>query len=142
MSKAYREVYEILKYIPTSEKKKISSDLLKTIEKNMDMEYEFKITDIKNFEKQEVLPETKALLAVLYRDCWATPAEKSSILEKEKQEIQAYKIEQEKKNDLENLLVRTKNNRQEEATTSMVTTSNESSLISRLLLKIKAIFRK
>ena len=35
-SKAYKEVYEILKYVPEEEVKKIPKDLIDTIQKNMD----------------------------------------------------------------------------------------------------------
>ena len=37
--KAYKEVYEILKYVPKEDLSKISQDLLKTIEYNMDKTY-------------------------------------------------------------------------------------------------------
>ena len=143
MPKAYREVFEILKYIPANEKEKISSELLKTIEENMDLEYEFKIEDVANFQKQELLPETKAFLAVLYRDCWATAEEKSNILEKEKVQMEEYKLKQEANYDIANVINKAKLNK---ASTEVIVTNKpvvrQQNVFLRLVEKIKELFRK
>ena len=93
--KAYKEVYEILKYVPKEDLSKIPQDLLKTIEYNMDKTYDYKIQENLEFEEQPMLNETKAILAVLYRDYWASEDEKARILEKQKYDIK--KAEQKKK---------------------------------------------
>lgn len=94
-AKAYNEVIEILKRIPESDKEKIPKEIYQALEDNMDKEYLFKLEQDKNFEEQELLTETKAILTIFYRDYWATPEIKAKILAKQANEL--IKIEQEKK---------------------------------------------
>lgn len=83
-AKAYKEVIEILKYMPKDSVNKIPTDLLDTFKKNMDKNYEFKVDISKNLEEQNILEETRAIFANIYRDYWATPYEKDIIQRKEK----------------------------------------------------------
>lgn len=94
-AKAYNEVIEILKRIPESDKEKIPKEIYQALEDNMDKEYLFKLEQDKNFEEQELLTETKAILTIFYRDYWATPEIKAKILAKQANEL--IKNEQEKK---------------------------------------------
>ena len=66
--KAYVEVLEILKYIPAEEKKKIPYDIIETLKNKADLNYVFKIDFNLPFEKQNLLNETKSILANFYRD--------------------------------------------------------------------------
>ena len=70
--KAYVEVLEILKYIPAEEKKKIPYDIIETLKNKADLNYVFKVDFNLPFEKQNLLNETKSILANFYRDYWAT----------------------------------------------------------------------
>lgn len=92
---AYRELYEILKYIPKEEYEKLPSELIKTIKENMDEEYVFVINWNEDFEKQKLLYETKLLLAAIFKDYLANKEEKNAILQKER-EIKL--LEEKKKN--------------------------------------------
>ncbi len=83
-SKAYKQVIEILKYVPQESVDKIPQEMINTFKINMDNEYNFKIDINKSFEEQDVLEETKAILANIFRDYWATSEQKQRILEKEK----------------------------------------------------------
>ena len=83
-AKAYREVYEILMIVPVESLKKIPDDIIETLKVKRDLEYDFSIDITKSLEEQDLLRETKAILANLYRDYWATPTEKQKIIEKEK----------------------------------------------------------
>ncbi len=82
--KAYKQVIEILKYVPQEIVDKIPKKMIKTFKTNMDDKYDFKIDISKSFEEQDILEETKAILANIFRDYWATPEQKERILEKEK----------------------------------------------------------
>lgn len=94
--KAYKEVIEILKYVPKESVKKIPQTMLNTFNAKMDNTYNFSIDINKSFEEQELLEETKAILANIFRDYWATPYQKERIQAKERYDWQ--KIEEEKKN--------------------------------------------
>lgn len=93
--KAYKEVIEILKYVPKESVNKIPKSMLDTFNAKMDNNYEFFIDTNKGIEEQELLEETKAILANIFRDYWATPYQKERILEKERYDRQ--KIEEEKR---------------------------------------------
>lgn len=82
--KAYKQVIEILKYVPQESVDKIPQEMIKTFKANMDDKYDFRIDINKTFEEQDLLEETKAILANIFRDYWATPEQKERILEKEK----------------------------------------------------------
>ncbi len=94
-SKSYRELYEIIKYLPIEEKNKIPKKFMNEIKSKMDINYDYKVEHIKDFENQKMLDETRCLLAVVYRDYLATKEEKEEILKKDKEEL--FEIEQEKR---------------------------------------------
>lgn len=94
--KAYKEVVEILKYVPKESVDKIPQNMINTFNAKMDNSYNFSIDINKSFEDQELLEETKAILANIFRDYWATPYQKERIQAKERYDWQ--KIEEEKKN--------------------------------------------
>lgn len=85
--KAYRELYEIFKYMPHEEVGKIPKAFLNKIEEKMDQNYEYKVIHIKDFQNQNMLRETRAILAVLYRDYWADEEEKARIKNQEQIEF-------------------------------------------------------
>ena len=94
--KAYKEVIEILKYVPQESVNKIPKTMLETFEKKMDKDYVFNVDINKSFEEQNLLEETKDIFAVIFRDYWATPYQRERIKAKEKYDRQ--KIEEEKAN--------------------------------------------
>ena len=57
--KAYKEVIEILKYVPQESVNKIPKTMLETFEKKMDKDYVFNVDINKSFEEQNLLEETK-----------------------------------------------------------------------------------
>lgn len=94
-SKAYKEVIEILNYVPQESVNKIPQTMLDTFKAKMDKSYNFQVDIDKSFEEQNLLDETKAIFANIFRDYWATPYQKEIIEAKEKYDRQ--KAEEEKK---------------------------------------------
>lgn len=94
--KAYKEVIEILKYVPQESINKIPKTMLETFENKMDRSYEFTVDINKTFKEQDLLDETKAIFANIFRDYWATPYQRKRIKEKEDYDRQI--IEEEKAN--------------------------------------------
>lgn len=95
--KAYKEVIEILKYVPEKSVNKIPQTMLDTFKAKMDKEYNFIVDINKAFEEQELLEETKAIFANIFRDYWATPYQKERIEAKEEYDRQQIeKLKQEK----------------------------------------------
>lgn len=95
--KAYKEVIEILYYVPRESVDKIPQKMIDTFKAKMDNEYNFKIDINKSFEEQNLLKETKAILANIFRDYWATPYQKERIEAKEKYDRNKSENEKKKK---------------------------------------------
>lgn len=93
--KAYKEVIEIFKYMPIESVNKIPKEMLDMFNEKMDVEHDFKVDVNKSFEEQQLLIETKAILANIFRDYWATPEQREKIIAKEKYDIQ--KLEEAKR---------------------------------------------
>lgn len=108
--KAYKEILEILKYVPEESVKKIPQEMRDMFEKEQLKTYDFQIDTSKTFEEQELLEETKAILANIFRDYWATPYQKEKIEIKEKYDRQQSE-EQKRKRYNPNDLFKNKNNR-------------------------------
>lgn len=85
-SKAYKEIVEILKYVPEESVNKIPKEMRDMFEAEQPKTYDFQIDTEKAFEEQELLEETKAILANIFRDYWATDYQKARIIEKENQD--------------------------------------------------------
>ncbi len=79
---AYTETLTILNNINIEEYKKIPSELIDMFIKYKDTNYEYTIKET-DFEKQPILEETKIILAILFKNYWATPNQKEKIKLKE-----------------------------------------------------------
>ncbi len=94
---AYKEVIEILKYVPDKDVAKIPLEKLVFYKENMDKDYDYKIDESKEFEEQKISEITKAVLANIFRDYWATPHQKENIIAKEKLDLENLEKEKRKK---------------------------------------------
>jgi len=77
---AYSEVLEILKYISKEQYNKIPNELIKVYEENYNKNYYFKYNPEKALEEQKVLKITRIIIAILFRDYWATDEQKEKII--------------------------------------------------------------
>lgn len=134
--KAYREVYEILKYIPKEDIEKIPKDFLQTIEDNMDKEYHYKIDENKSFEEQDTLKETKAIISIIYKDYWTTPKRKQELIKIRREQRNALEHEKMKKYD-SNIIFRQK---EEIMQATLAPISKKDNFFARVLNKIKGLF--
>ena len=101
LSKAFTEVYEILKVTPIELTSKIPTKFRKIIEENRDKEYRFQLEE--PFNEKDLKEETIIILGLIYRDFLASPEEKEKLQKQDLDEIQ--KIEQEVQEQYENQLI-------------------------------------
>ena len=101
--KAYKEIVEILKYVPEESINKIPQEMRNMFEEKQLKTYDFQIDTNKTFDEQELLKETKAILANIFRDYWATPYQKEKIEAKEKYDRQKSEEKKTKKYNPHNL---------------------------------------
>ena len=65
-SKAYTELYEVIKRFSKQEQEKIPKEVIENIQNKMDKNYIWKYDDTKELEEQNFLTETKALIVEMY----------------------------------------------------------------------------
>ena len=87
---AYTEVLDILKYISKEDYEKIPKSKIKVFEENSNKNYSFIYDESKTLEEQNVSEITKAIIAILFRDYWATKEQRYIIIKKQ-QEIKEQK---------------------------------------------------
>lgn len=92
---AFKEVYEILENTDTELIEKIPNKFIEFLNSNMNVNYQTNINKDIDIDKQKLLPETEAVLALIYRSYWITNEERQEISSKVQKELQ--EIEDNKK---------------------------------------------
>lgn len=92
---AYSEVLEILNHIPKSDYNKIPNNIIEVFAINNNKNYKFSYDVNKTLNEQNVSKIAKTIIAILFRDYWATSSQREKILAKEKSDI--IKLEEEKR---------------------------------------------
>lgn len=86
---AYKEVYEILKYVPKEDLKRVPKKFMDMLEEKMNKDYKFSIDTSKDFiEEQELMLETRTILAYIFLNYWATEIQKEKVNIKFKKDIE------------------------------------------------------
>lgn len=91
---AYNEVLEILKCIPIEDYNKIPKTKIELFETNANENFVFNYNPSKTLEEQNVSKIARGIIAILFRDYWATEIQREKILNK--QRYDRIKIEEEK----------------------------------------------
>ena len=73
---AYVELYELIKYLPDDEQKKIPQTLIENLREDMNNNYVFNIKKDEDITQQNFMTETKALFVELYEKYLAKDNEK------------------------------------------------------------------
>lgn len=143
-SNAYSEVVGILDNIPTAMYKKIPTDMINVFRNKCNSNYKFEYNIYKSLDEQNISEYAKLIIAILFRDYWATEEQKQKILTKE--EYDKLKIEQEKreKYNSDNIFKKRQesyeNNEEVIQNVSMV--KYEESFITKFLNMFKRLFGK
>lgn len=138
---AYKEVIEILKYVPDEDVQKIPEEKLQFYKSNMDNEYNYKLDMTKEFEEQEMSDITKAILANIFKDYWANPYQKERIEAKEKSDMENLEEEKRKKYNPDNIF----KDRKKETTvgnTNLPVEIKKETFFKKLISFIKRLFNK
>ena len=94
-SNAYSEVLEILNHISKEDYNKVPSNMIELFTTNQNKDYRFNYNINKTLNEQNVSKIAKTIIAILFRDYWATPGQREKIIAREKYDIA--KIEEEKR---------------------------------------------
>lgn len=83
---SYSQILEILKYIPKEDYNKIPKNMIELFENNCYKESKFKYNPEKTLQEQNVTNTTKTIIAILFRDYWATTEQREKIKNVQEQE--------------------------------------------------------
>lgn len=80
---AYSEVLEILKYISKEEFNKVPQYMLEMFKNNASNENQFIYDPDKTLQEQNVSEIARTIIAILFRDYWATENQRQKILDRQ-----------------------------------------------------------
>lgn len=145
LGKAYKEIYRIIEHSDEEIKNKIPKKFLNVIKSAMSREYEPNIDYNISLNEQDLMPETFAIMAVIYRDFICSKEKRAILLENEKNELE--KIEQEKRElyNSDNIFEKRniqKENVEQEQESSVAMVDYKESFMKRVINKIKSFFHR
>jgi len=143
---AYKEVLDILKYVSKEDLNKIPTKKIEMFSKYANYDYDFEYNPEITLKEQNVSDIAQTIIAILFRDYWATSEQREKILRKEKYDMQLleeYKKERYNSNIIFNNKYKTNNCSSEENNqeTAVVDVSNIK-WYKKIWRKIKNLFRK
>lgn len=141
---AYKEVYVILNYINKEELEKIPQSFMDMLQKNMSKDYEFEIDASVDFEEQNLLKETKVILAYMFLNYWGTEEQRVRIERKFRNDI-AKEERQKTKYDSKDLFSNKISSNASQSIhkneeTKMIV-YKEKNILSRFICKLKKLFK-
>lgn len=140
---AYSEVLQILKYVPDEDVDKIPKDMLEMFEDNSNKDFTFDYDPEKTLQEQNVSKTARYIIAIIYRDYWATKEQREKIIEKEKHDLRVIEEQKKEKYSIDNIF---KNNSSEDLHDNAKDESNLQALVEykkpTLWSRIKEVFRK
>lgn len=94
---AYSEVLEILKHISKEDYEKIPKSKIELYKTNANKDYVFNYNPTKTLDEQNVSKIAKGIIAILFRDYWATPEQREKIIRKQNNDRIQIEMEKTKK---------------------------------------------
>jgi len=139
---AYYEVLEILKCIPKKDYEKIPKEKINLFETNANKDYIFDYDPDKTLQEQNVSKIARTIIAILFRDYWATEEQRDKI--KAFQNNKRYQIEEEKKQKYEVFKNKTNiaNTKEIEKTEKIQLVEYKENIFKRILVFFKKMFGK
>lgn len=145
---AYSEVLEIINYISEEDYNKIPKEIIDVFNKNKNNRYRFRYDMRKTLDEQKVSKKAKTIIAILFRDYWATEKQREKILAKERHDIQKIERKKHQKYNPEEIFKNKSNTLCKSVNLDLVTQEKESiyikiiSIIKKLLDKFFSRYQK
>lgn len=138
---AYSEVLEILKNISKEDYEKVPSEKIDLFEKNANKNYNFQYDANLTLDEQDVSKRAKAIIAILFRDYWATPEQREKILAKQNYDRIQIEKDKQKQYDVNNIF-KNKERKIEIVENSVSMVEYKESIFTRIKKWFKQTFKK
>ena len=138
---AYSEVLEILKNISKEDYEKVPSEKIDLFEKNANKNYNFQYDANLTLDEQNVSKRAKAIIAILFRDYWATPEQREKILAKQNYDRIQIEKDKQKQYDVDSIF-KNKERKIEIVENSVSMVEYKESIFTRIKKWFKQTFKK
>lgn len=138
---AYSEVLEIIKYIPKEDYDKIPKSKIELFQSQANPDHKFEYNPSLTLQEQHVSKRARAIIAILFRDYWATDEQRTKI--KQKQRMDMNKLEQQKQEKYNPDKLFSHNKKKpikDSSANNTVMIKYKESFVKRIISKIKRIF--
>ena len=140
-TEAFTEVDEILKNIDANLLEKIPQQLRELITETKSDSYKFEYNKNVGIDEQEIKPQTKAIISLLYRNYWCTPEEIERLMQEERDELLRIEKEKLEKYNADNIF-KTKEPEQVKEEPQQLLVIEKESFWTKIINKIKKWFGK
>lgn len=138
---AYSEVLEVLRNMSESDINKIPNDMIEMFKENSNKLHDFRYDFNKDFKEQNISKRAKMILAIIFRDYWASPSQKEIIVARQNFERDRIEMQKQEKYNINNIFK--KNEIKKDIKTEEIQITNyKESIIKKIINKIKKIFLK
>ena len=141
----FSEVYEIINHLTQELRNKIPSDFVEFVSKNKDNNYVSEIDFTKNINEQKISKETRAILAIIYRDFLCNKEEKKKLIKEDEKYLLELEKTKSEKYSQDNLFKKDKINKEEvveqEQTWYPVVVKPKVGIIKKIIKKIISFFK-
>ena len=143
LPKSYTEVVTYLSLLSLEELSKIPNEKIELYTKYMDNSYNYKIDFTKPIKEQQMMEETKAILANLFRDYFANDYQKQRIISNEKYDMEKIKeVKTEKYNPYQKLEERNKKIENHISASTKEIVVYKENFFKKIINKIRNIFKQ
>ncbi len=144
---AYSEVIEILKYISKEDYNKIPKEKIELYKENANTNYIFSYDPNKTLNEQHVSKIAKGIIAILFRDYWATEEQRKRIIAKQNYDRTRLEEEKRRKYNLDvfenqSKQIQEKNEFENISTNEVTIAVTKDGFIKKIINKIKSFFSK
>ena len=141
-SNAYSEVLEILRYVSIEDYNKIPKEYIEFLENSSNKDYNFFYNPYKALDEQKVSKRAKAIIAIIFRDYWATDIKREKIIAKQNYDRLQLEKEKKEKYDSNDIFKnnKTENNENPPETFQMI--EYKETFLNRIINKVKKLFRR
>ena len=136
---AYSEVLEILKYLTQEDYEKIPKEKIEVFEANMNKDYAFNYNPDKTLQEQNVSETARTIIAILFRDYWATEEQRKRIIKVQQQERNRIESKKQEKYNINELF---KNNKKTKTQEVAMVEVKEQKWYKKVFGFFRKIFRK
>ena len=125
LSQAFAEVYNIIMHLEKELYDKIPKSFIEFVEQNRDKEYKINIDYLKDINEQYLLQDTRAILALIYRDYLCDEKQKEKLKKQDERLLEENKKKLYEEYNTDNLFRKNANKYISNQETSLIEKNNE-----------------